>query len=334
MRMLPAVLLLTVLVGCAGRRARQEEAPRPSRPPARDTLIATDLARGDSVARMGLTRGLLSLMSEDVAFLRAGVPAVYGRAAVESLLSAGGPRSGAVYRWEPLGAGISGDARAGYTYGVAATSLPPDSGAATQTIRMERYIAFWRRAPGGAWRIIAYAEVGGRPVTGLSITEGLAPPGHPVSGRAGAMHQELRRTDSSFSAAASRDGIAAAFAAWAAPAGVVFSGTEIVAGADAIRATFTRTHQGMSLAWMPVHTGVADSGDLGFTIGEYVATGRSRNGAIVQRFGKYLSVWELQPDGRWRYAVDGGSPGATPGSRANGSPNQGIGLRGQGPGEE
>jgi ketosteroid isomerase-like protein len=46
---------------------------------------------------------------------------------------------------------------------------------------------------------------------------------------------------------------------------------------------------------------------LGFTVGEYTLTGRGPTGAAVQRFGKYLTVWKRQPNGSWKFAVDGGN---------------------------
>jgi ketosteroid isomerase-like protein len=67
---------------------------------------------------------------------------------------------------------------------------------------------------------------------------------------------------------------------------------------------------GTSLTWRPVYAWVTSSRDLGFTVGESVATGRGPSGAAVQRFGKYLSVWQKQRDGTWKFVVAGGN--ATP----------------------
>jgi ketosteroid isomerase-like protein len=59
--------------------------------------------------------------------------------------------------------------------------------------------------------------------------------------------------------------------------------------------------------WRPVAGGVAKSGDLGFTVGNAVFTGRREDGGQVVRYSKYLTVWKKQHDGDWRYVVDGGS---------------------------
>ena len=65
-----------------------------------------------------------------------------------------------------------------------------------------------------------------------------------------------------------------------------------------------------------LYAAVAGSRDLGYTIGEYTSTGRGPTGAAVQRFGKYLTVWKRQPNGSWKFVVDGGngSPGKQTGN--------------------
>jgi ketosteroid isomerase-like protein len=42
-------------------------------------------------------------------------------------------------------------------------------------------------------------------------------------------------------------------------------------------------------------------------VGNAVFTGYREDGARIQRFSKYLTVWKKQRDGSWRYVVDGGS---------------------------
>ncbi|MEN8822608.1 MAG: DUF4440 domain-containing protein [Abyssibacter sp.] len=59
------------------------------------------------------------------------------------------------------------------------------------------------------------------------------------------------------------------------------------------------------VTWEPADGQVAASGDLGWTWGRYLATDR-RSGAPIAR-GKYLNLWERQPDGRWRVKIDAGN---------------------------
>jgi ketosteroid isomerase-like protein len=49
---------------------------------------------------------------------------------------------------------------------------------------------------------------------------------------------------------------------------------------------------------------MAATGDLGYTVG--IAVRRGADGRVG--YTKYLTVWRRQPDGEWRWVVDGGSP--------------------------
>src|SRR4051812_34859535 len=145
--LLPAALLLC---GCSLRH--KPVAPEPARGPARDSLFLLDQTRGDSVTARGGIDGSLALLSPGVVYLRAGVPVVYGRDAVRTLVTAApiiGPQT-----WQPLGGGVSFDLRHAYTFGIAAQApgSPP-------SIRLERYVAYWTRERGQPWRIAAYVEV-------------------------------------------------------------------------------------------------------------------------------------------------------------------------------
>jgi ketosteroid isomerase-like protein len=59
--------------------------------------------------------------------------------------------------------------------------------------------------------------------------------------------------------------------------------------------------------WHPIAADGAASGDLGFTVGEAVLRGRGPKGEVRERGTKYLSIWQRQPDGVWRFVMDGGN---------------------------
>jgi ketosteroid isomerase-like protein len=222
----------------------------------------------------------------------------------------------ATYRWQPLGGEVSRDGKSGYTFGVAAVGI--STGSATPIVRLDRYLAFWRRSADGVWRVAAYSEVGSLPVPAETqpTTSELAPTLALPRGRRAEAAQQVREADSAFSLAADLQGTGVAFSSFVAPQGVVFAGTELVVGTDAVKAFYDdQQRAGGALNWRPVFADATDSGDLGMTVGEYVFTGHGPTGAIVQRFGKYLTIWKRQPGGEWRFVVDGGSGSPTPGGR-------------------
>ena len=60
------------------------------------------------------------------------------------------------------------------------------------------------------------------------------------------------------------------------------------------------------LTWDPVFARVADSGELGYTVGTYEMKS-SQEGRVESRQGTYLSVWRRQDDGRWKIEADIGN---------------------------
>ena len=293
---------VAVLLACGCHRGSDDFAPSPARLPARDTLFAVDQARSDSAAAHGISEAMLMLLSPDAAYLRAGVPAIYGIDAVRALFAANPETSGTSMTWQPLGGGVSNDLRAGYTYVIAARVSP------RTPVRLDRYIAYWRRDARQPWRIVAYAEVGGPPASETTGPMDRMTPPVPTLPRAQSQARSaVRAADSLFADLAYRMGTGYAFAATVAADGVMFGNPQLVIGPQAVQDFFSGG-AGSSLSWQPVFASVAASRDLGFTIGDYTSTGRGPTGAAVQRFGKYLTVWRLQSDGTLKFVVDGGNP--------------------------
>lgn len=233
---------------------------------------------------------------------------VYGRGSVREMLASRLPSWGFTVRWQPLRVGVSADRRAAYTAGIAASGVPGDSGRAS--LRLDRYIAFWRREAGGRWSIAAYSEVGA-PLVQSPPTHNAGTTEHPRgTPRQDSLVRVLVSADSAFSALAGRSDLATAFSAYAAPEAMIFSGTEVLVGPPAIRRNFQQSPSAGVLAWHAVAAEVAASGDLGFTVGEYTFTPTDRT--VAGRRGKYLTVWEAQLGGSWRYVVDGGSTSPPP----------------------
>ena len=310
MRIRRIILLPSLLSACLFHHAEEPQAPL--RSATRDSLLAADAARGDVATRLGLASAVSTWLDSGVVYLRTGAPILYGRAAALSILGDAAPER-STYQWRPLGGGVSFDGRGGYTFGITTTAMPNAEGA--PTVRLERYLAFWRRGPDQVWRVIAYADVTGPPPgPSVPIPSAEFPPALPIprGPRANAVRR-VREADSAFALAADLQGTGIAFATYVAPQGVVFSGSEIVIGTDAVRALFDEQQRaGGTLNWRPVYADAVESGDLGWTVGEYVFTGRGMNGSVVQRFGKYLTIWKKQPGGEWRFVVDGGNPSPTP----------------------
>lgn len=273
---------------------------------AHDELMQADLSRVDSVARLGLANGLATSFSNDVVYLRGGLPIVRGRIAVHAVVAAESIGAHTAVRWQPIRAETSRDRLSGFSYGYAIYGSGRDGAPA---MRIDRYIAFWRKA-GGRWVISGYAETYGTPPPLLALPSAAADSALadvPMGRSRGAL-DALRAADSDFSRDASRFGTGEAFGRYAAADAQIFSAQgELLTGPDAIAASFGAPAVGSLLVWHPVTGEVAGSGDIGFTVGNAVYTGQREDGVPVVRYSKYLTVWKKQRDGTWRYVVDGGS---------------------------
>jgi ketosteroid isomerase-like protein len=275
---------------------------------AHDALLRADLGRADSVARLGFAPGLASNFAPDVVYLRGGLPIVRGHDAAAAIAQAESLAAGTAVRWQPVRAEASADGRSGYSYGYTIYSTPA-AGAVAPTIRVDRYISFWRR-DSTAWRIAAYAETYGAPPPALALpaaAAGAVIADLPMARTRGPLEQ-VRAADTAFSALAQRVGTGRAFGDFAAENAQIFSTPgEFITGPNAISESFGPSGSGGALVWHPIAGGVAQSGELGFTVGTAVFTGQREDGGQVVRYSKYLTVWKKQRDGSWRYVVDGGS---------------------------
>ena len=315
MRRIP-VILLTALTAAACRSGAHSPGasfvgaallePLSDAEVSHDELLRADLGRADSVARRGLADGLAVNFTDDVVYLRGGLPIIRGRLAARALAAAESLGTPLAVRWQPVRAEASRDGKSGYSYGYTIVSTTT---AGAPTIRVDRYIAFWRLLPIG-WRIAAYAETYGAPPAPLSVPDSVASsvvPDVPMSHQAGAL-ESIRSADTDFSKDASKFGTGEAFGRYAAADAQIFSGPgEFISGPSAITQSFGSPTQKSALVWHPVHGEVSQAGDLGFTVGNAVFTGEREDGAKIVRYSKYLTVWKKQRDGSWRYVVDGGS---------------------------
>lgn len=308
MRNVICTLLLAGSAACAtvpGAEARPSVAEIETS--ARASLLAAERAFGASIEAGGMSAALPAVMAEDIRFLAPGRELMQDRAAAAAWLSSD-PASAVPLRWTPIQAGVSADGRAGYTFGAAEGTRADGS-----TLHW-RYISFWRRGADGVWRMEAHAGIpaagppAAAPAGWRTLEQGI-PSGAPSSRGAGELGA-MMQADRDFAALASAHTVSEAFAAYAAPWGAVATGPDY--GPEQIGRPGS---PGLTLTWGPVTGGIAESGDLGWTVGTAVFSMPRPDGTRATSYSKYLSVWQRQADGSWRYLVDGGN--ARPGPSAS-----------------
>lgn len=116
--------------------------------------------------------------------------------------------------------------------------------------------------------------------------------------------QSLAQTEREFAEMSMQEGMYKAFVKYAAENGIQFAPHP-----RKVHEALTKQAAGpmptFSLNWRPIWTDVAISGDMGFNAGPWVATDLSP-AKEPSEYGYFLSVWQKQSDGTWRFIIDAG----------------------------
>ena len=118
----------------------------------------------------------------------------------------------------------------------------------------------------------------------------------------------LIKADLDFSRMSVKEGMQKAFLAFFAEKGVMLRDNAYpVMGKDSLISLFSnRTDTTFILSWKPLFEKIAGSGELGYTYGIYTRTIKS-TGKVSR--GTYVTIWEKQKDGKWKFVMDTGTDG-------------------------
>ncbi len=273
----------------------------------RATLIAAGNEVSSAIAAKGLASGLGDALTRNGLLLSPRVATIEGREAAIDFLSTA-PNAPSALSWEVIIADVSRDASQGYTWSQGSTTLDLGTGATTIP---SFFLTYWRRTANRKWRIAAFVLNLGGPQP-LPLPDGF---GTPTTRRSrnfpptdlATLREELRATDAAFSAASLASGTGPAFEGFAAPNGIAVGGGMFVFGPDAIGEAFASGPNDV-VSWEPRFAVAAESGDLGFTVGDasFALEG------IPPFYTKYLTVWRKQKKGQWRFVADLGNSRPAP----------------------
>lgn len=116
--------------------------------------------------------------------------------------------------------------------------------------------------------------------------------------------ESLLQADRDFSGMGKQKGLKAAFLHFADSSAILLrDGSEPIRGLEAIGKSFGPEVPGFVLAWEPEFAKVAESGELGYTLGHFQAL--DPDGKVLNK-GTYTSVWRKNPKGEWKWLIDVG----------------------------
>ena len=117
--------------------------------------------------------------------------------------------------------------------------------------------------------------------------------------------EAIMNADRAFSEISKKRGMKNAFIHYADSAAVLLrAGYFPIVGKDVIEYLQNINDSAITLSWTPENAGMAISGDLGYTYGIYNFQDKD-----TSYQGTYVSIWQKQADGSWKYILDSGNPG-------------------------
>jgi ketosteroid isomerase-like protein len=268
----------------------------------RASLTAAGDALSDAIQQDGLVPALGAAFADDVLFLSPRVATIQGSVAATTFLTTNA-LAPTDMRWQVIIAQVSSDATQGYTWASGFFTIDFGGGASELP---GFFLIYWRRTPGGDWQVAAMV-FNLRALDGQTIPAGFGT--RTTKHRryfpntdAAEQRAQVLAVDAEFSATSVSQSSGPAFEAFAAPNAIGVGGGQLIFGPQAIGEAFSVGPNDV-ISWVPRFSDVAATGDLGFTVGD--ATFVFPEFGIF--FSKYLTVWEKQNTGEWKFVADFGS---------------------------
>jgi len=303
-----ATALLFLTIALASARSCLAALPTDQRSPraAVDELLAADRAFAAVSAKTLLVSGLSAQFDDDVIMT---VPGGFarGKVAAVAALAAHPDSKDAHIAWTPVRAGISADARQGFTFGTMVLTRADDSEVPL------KYLAYWRKGSGG-WRVIVYkrtrrpADAGAAPALMAAALPARLVVAEVGAGTRATYAQSLMRVEREFSDQAQVIGLGAAFERYGRGDAINLGGADVpgfLVGPKTIarHVAAGQPAGGSTVSWAADEVIVADSGDLGVTIGmiRRNATAAGDDAAPVP----FFTVWRRNSPGElWTYIAE------------------------------
>jgi ketosteroid isomerase-like protein len=118
---------------------------------------------------------------------------------------------------------------------------------------------------------------------------------------------EMVETDRRFSESCAQLGMRKAFLEFVADDAVLLRpGYMPIVEGDVIKFLSSQEDSSFVMTWRPTGWKLSKSNDLGYTYGEYEVRLKANDSTFN---GTYLSIWQKQTDGKWKFVLDTGNQG-------------------------
>ncbi len=113
----------------------------------------------------------------------------------------------------------------------------------------------------------------------------------------------LKEADRAFAKMGHEKGPGPAFQAFAAPSVTLLNAAGPPVTPEQLGKRFPA---GAQFEWAPDEAVISAGGDLGYTLGHATVTMPGKDGKLETSKSRYITVWKKQPDGSWKFILDGG----------------------------
>jgi ketosteroid isomerase-like protein len=268
-------------------------------------ILEADRSLAAAVSSKG-AQVFLDALAPDAAVLFPGQPILKGAAGARSAFLAryDAPSS---LTWSPVHAVVSTDGRLGCTMGYSRFRNARDT---AKVDRRGMYLTCWTKGANGNWQVAGTQLADSPPQTPVLADSATLPAG-PHSATVSIGSNALKAAqdaDSIFAALGSEPaGPGPAFARYSANDAFLLGGDQFPRGPAAISDAFNGYSADRVITWKPMRDLGMGTGGLAFTVGHAVSGPRSGKTGPANA-SKYFSVWRQEPDGRWLYIFDLGTP--------------------------
>jgi ketosteroid isomerase-like protein len=116
---------------------------------------------------------------------------------------------------------------------------------------------------------------------------------------------EVADMEKAFAEMAGKEGVGAAFLAFAVDDVVLLRGKRLIKGKAEMQDYFASgTLTDVKLSWEPTFIDVAAQGDMAYTYGPYTFSAKDTAGTLIEDTGYFHTVWKRQKDGQWKFVWD------------------------------
>ena len=237
----------------------------------RTTLLETDRRAARLASDSGLAAALRQVLHRDGVLLWPAAPVLAGTSQVNNFFALRSRSTPFRMTWEPLEVQLSQDSTLAALWGVIVNPLTPSG------TGLGRFISVWGRDR-SRWSMSGLVLIGSNVPAAAQM-----PPGVPLSRPAARFSRETQpfvAADLAFARLAQDSGAATAFRTWADDEALIFGGGGLLTRGPA---AIGRAVDGPERwDWHPVVAAGAPSGDLGWTVGEAVITGKDGPAFVLQ----------------------------------------------------